>query len=64
MVLTKEKALEYDKEHRGRLLVEWDDETMNWGVFGSESGFCYETFETESLAEEFEEEKNKEWFQR
>jgi hypothetical protein len=40
--MTLTEALKKDKN--GSYYEKWDVETGMWGVFGSESGFCYLTF--------------------
>ena len=32
--------------------AEWDEDTQLYGVFGTESGFCYATYSNPSEAEE------------
>jgi hypothetical protein len=40
--ITHQEARERDSQ--GTYYVDFDEESGCWGVFGSESGFCYATF--------------------
>jgi len=52
--LTRKSALEMDKDD-GAVYVEWDDESGQYGVFGTESGFMYKGFGDEDDAEDWAE---------
>lgn len=46
--MTRSEA--YRKDRKGDFYVDEDDKTNGWGVFGSETGFCYGTFSDTSDA--------------
>ena len=50
-VMTRDKAITLDKD--GEKYVDFDESTNCWGVFGTESGFCYELFSSEKEANDF-----------
>ena len=55
------QAIEKDK--KGNFYEEFDDDSGMWGVFGTESGFCYKTcgseHEAKHVAEQMEKENKK-----
>lgn len=58
--MTKGEALQ--KDRKGRLYADWYDETNDYAIFGTESGFCYQNgFGTEGEADKKAEELEKEW---
>lgn len=38
--------------HGEKQYVEYDDDTLCWGIFGLKSGYCYELYSTEFEANE------------
>ncbi len=42
----------FQKDKRGDFYADWDDEAGAYGVFGTESGFCYATFSDKGDAED------------
>lgn len=46
-------AAAFDLDKKGCLYAEPCEETGDYGIFGSESGFCYTTFPTKSEAEDW-----------
>jgi hypothetical protein len=43
----------YRKDRKGDFYVDMDEKTGAWGVFGSETGFCYATFSDLKEAERY-----------
>lgn len=57
--MNRTRAIQEDK--RGEFYAEYDDAYGEWCVFGTESGFCYETAYDERQAEEMAEEMNRKY---
>jgi hypothetical protein len=55
---TIKSAWEAHEADKGSYFVDFDSETNMWGVFGTESGFCYTLHHTEENARDYL--KNKE----
>jgi len=51
VVMNKYKAVKMDK--KGELYVEYDSEIEAFGVFGTESGFCYASFTSKKEADAY-----------
>lgn len=56
------EAIEQDQKYGGEVYVDMDAESNDYGVFGTDSGFCYGLFGSEEDAKTFAAKMNADYF--